>query len=111
MTATDARLRLHRLQVERLDAVEAGLGANVLYMTDLENDIAASRVRLRRPRGHRDRELPRAAIGSQRGLTLRPAALGSAHCAATSRASGEVPGVQGLRPLGRRRVADARSWS
>jgi hypothetical protein len=44
MTATDARLQLHRLQVERLDAVEAGLGENVLYMTDLENDIAASRV-------------------------------------------------------------------
>ncbi|HKE80817.1 MAG TPA: hypothetical protein VKB54_15965 [Solirubrobacteraceae bacterium] len=44
MTATDARLRLHRLQVERLDAVEAGLGENVLYMTDLETDIAASRV-------------------------------------------------------------------
>jgi hypothetical protein len=44
MTATDARLQLHRLQVERLDAVEAGLGENVLYMTDLESDIAASRV-------------------------------------------------------------------
>ena len=29
MTATDARLQLHRLQVERLDAVEAGLGENV----------------------------------------------------------------------------------
>ena len=44
MTATDARLQLHRLQVERLDAVEAGLGENALYMTDLENDIASSRV-------------------------------------------------------------------
>jgi hypothetical protein len=43
MTATDARLQLHRLQVERLDAVEAGLGENVVYMTDLENDIASSR--------------------------------------------------------------------
>ena len=42
MTATDARTRLHRLQAERLDAVEAGLGENNLYMTDLENDIAAS---------------------------------------------------------------------
>jgi hypothetical protein len=42
MTATDARTRLHRLQAERLDAVEAGLGENTLYMTDLENDIAAS---------------------------------------------------------------------
>jgi hypothetical protein len=44
MTATDARLQLHRLQVERLDAVEAGLGDNAVYMTDLENDIASSRV-------------------------------------------------------------------
>jgi hypothetical protein len=44
MTATDARLQLHRLQVERLDAVETGLGEKALYMTDLENDIASSRV-------------------------------------------------------------------
>jgi hypothetical protein len=44
MTVTDARRQLHRLQVERLDAVDAGLGENVPYMTDLENDIAASRV-------------------------------------------------------------------
>jgi hypothetical protein len=42
MTATDARNRLHRLQAERLDAVEAGLGENALYMADLENDIAQS---------------------------------------------------------------------
>ena len=44
MSATDARLQLHRLQVERLYAVEAGLGENALYMSDLENDIASSRV-------------------------------------------------------------------
>jgi len=44
MTATDARTRLQRLQAERLDAVEAGLGTNALYMTDLQNDIAASQV-------------------------------------------------------------------
>ena len=44
MTATDARLQLQRLQAERLDAVEAGLGANDLYMTDLDSDIEASRV-------------------------------------------------------------------
>jgi hypothetical protein len=44
MTATDARTQLQRLQAERLDAVEAGLGSNVLYMTDLDNDIAASQV-------------------------------------------------------------------
>jgi hypothetical protein len=42
MTATDARNRLTRLQAERLDAVEAGLGDNALYMADLENDIAQS---------------------------------------------------------------------
>ena len=42
MTATDARNRLHALQAERLDAVEAGLGDNTLYMADLENDIAQS---------------------------------------------------------------------
>jgi hypothetical protein len=44
MTATDARLQLQRLQAERLDAVEAGLGENDLYMTDLDTDIEASRV-------------------------------------------------------------------
>jgi hypothetical protein len=43
MTATEARTQLHRLEAERLDAVEAGLGGNTLYMTDLHNDIAASR--------------------------------------------------------------------
>jgi hypothetical protein len=44
MTATDARLQLQRLQAERLDAVEAGLGENDLYMADLEIDIEASRA-------------------------------------------------------------------
>jgi hypothetical protein len=44
MTATDARTQLQRLQAERLDAVEAGLGGNALYMDDLQNDIAASRA-------------------------------------------------------------------
>jgi hypothetical protein len=44
MTATDARHQLQRLQVERLDAVDAGLGSNELYMEDLESDIAASRT-------------------------------------------------------------------
>ncbi len=44
MTATDARIRLQRLQVERLDAVDAGLGENAIYMADLETDIASSRV-------------------------------------------------------------------
>ena len=44
MTATDARQQLQRLQVERLDAVDAGLGDNALYMADLESDITASRA-------------------------------------------------------------------
>jgi hypothetical protein len=44
MTATDARSQLHRLQAERLDAVEAGLGGNALYMDDLQNDIEASQA-------------------------------------------------------------------
>lgn len=44
MTATEARSQLHRLEAERLDAVEAGLGGNSLYMNDLYNDIAASRA-------------------------------------------------------------------
>ena len=43
-TALDARNELRRLQAERLDAVEAGLGENALYMTDLENDIEANRA-------------------------------------------------------------------
>ena len=41
MTATDARQQLQRLQAERLDAVDAGLAGNALYMADLETDIAA----------------------------------------------------------------------
>ena len=44
MTASDARQQLQRLQAERLDAVDAGLAGNTLYMTDLETDIAASRA-------------------------------------------------------------------
>jgi hypothetical protein len=43
-TALDARITLRRLEAERLDAVEAGLGENALYMTDLDNDIEASRA-------------------------------------------------------------------
>ena len=44
MTAVDARSRLWSLQAERLDAVEAGLGGNTVYMTDLRDDIAAARA-------------------------------------------------------------------
>ena len=43
-SALDARTTLRRLEAERLDAVEAGLGENALYMTDLDNDIEASRA-------------------------------------------------------------------
>jgi hypothetical protein len=43
MTATDARLQLRQLQVERLEAVDLGLGANAAYMASLESDIASSR--------------------------------------------------------------------
>jgi hypothetical protein len=44
MTASEARTTLHRLQAERLDAVEAGLGDNAPYMTDLEGEIDDSRA-------------------------------------------------------------------
>jgi hypothetical protein len=44
MTAPNARQQLQRLQAERLDAVDAGLSENALYMADLESDILASRV-------------------------------------------------------------------
>jgi len=44
MTAVDARSRLWSLQVERLDAIEAGLGSNTVYMADLRDDIAAARA-------------------------------------------------------------------
>ena len=43
-TAVDARSRLRRLEAERLDAAEAGLGANAAYMRDLHAEIAAARV-------------------------------------------------------------------
>ena len=44
MTASDARSWLHRLEAERLDAIDAGLGESALYMADLQHDLAASRV-------------------------------------------------------------------
>ncbi|MEA2283537.1 MAG: hypothetical protein QOK21_4144 [Solirubrobacteraceae bacterium] len=44
MTSSDARSRLQRLQAERLDAVDAGLDRNTLYMVSLEHDIEASRA-------------------------------------------------------------------
>jgi hypothetical protein len=44
MTATDARTELRRLTAERLDAVEAGLGGNDLYMNALDQEVAAARA-------------------------------------------------------------------
>lgn len=44
MTAYDVRLHLGRLAAERLDAIEAGLGDNPLYMRDLEEDLSAARA-------------------------------------------------------------------
>jgi hypothetical protein len=44
MTASDARSWLHRLEAERLDAIDTGLGENARYMADLQHDLAASRV-------------------------------------------------------------------
>ena len=43
MSAHDLRLHLGRLAAERLDAVEAGLGANAMYMSELEEDLVAAR--------------------------------------------------------------------
>jgi hypothetical protein len=42
MNATDARLELHRLHAERLDAADAGLRDNALYMAELETDIEST---------------------------------------------------------------------
>jgi hypothetical protein len=44
MTATAARLEIRRLQAERLDAADAGLAGNPLYMAELETDIEAARA-------------------------------------------------------------------
>ncbi len=44
MTATDARTELRRLTAERLDAVEAGLGGNDHYMSQLDQEVAAARA-------------------------------------------------------------------
>ena len=42
ITATDARPWLRRLEAERLDAIDAGLGENAVYMAELQHDLAAS---------------------------------------------------------------------
>lgn len=42
-TAYDIRLRLGRLTAERLDAIDAGLGSNRVYMRELEDEVNAAR--------------------------------------------------------------------
>ena len=44
MTASDLRTELGRLTAERLDAVEAGLAGNALYMDALAVEIDAHRA-------------------------------------------------------------------
>jgi len=43
MTANDVRTHLGRLVAERLDAIDAGLGDNAAYMSELEQDLNAAR--------------------------------------------------------------------
>jgi hypothetical protein len=43
MRASDMRLYLAGLKDERLEASEANLDANTLYMRELEDDLAAAR--------------------------------------------------------------------
>jgi hypothetical protein len=43
MTAVDLQMHLRRLTAERLDALEAGLAANAVYMAELEEDLEQSR--------------------------------------------------------------------
>ncbi len=44
MTVHDMHLELGRLAAERLDAIDAGLGANATYMRELEDDLIAARA-------------------------------------------------------------------
>ena len=43
MRANDMRLHLVSLMAERLEAAEANLDANTLYMRELEDDLIAAR--------------------------------------------------------------------
>jgi hypothetical protein len=40
MSAFELQLRLQQLALERLEAVEVGLGANEIYMAELDEDLA-----------------------------------------------------------------------
>lgn len=43
MNAHELRMHLGRLMDERLDAMEAGLRSNAVYMSELEEDLLAAR--------------------------------------------------------------------
>ena len=43
MTASDMQAYLRQLAAERIDATEAGLGDNAIYMTELDTALAAAR--------------------------------------------------------------------
>lgn len=43
MRAHDMRRELGRLTAERLDAIDAGLAGNTIYMLELEDDLTAAR--------------------------------------------------------------------
>lgn len=43
MNAHELRMHLGRLMDERLDATEAGLGSNAVYMSELDEDLLAAR--------------------------------------------------------------------
>jgi hypothetical protein len=42
-SAADVRSRIVALEVERLEAIEAGLGSNEVYMHDLESELGHHR--------------------------------------------------------------------
>jgi hypothetical protein len=44
MTFDDMQAQLGRLEAERRDAIDAGLGANATYMRELEDDLVAARA-------------------------------------------------------------------
>jgi hypothetical protein len=44
MSAHDMRLYLGQLMAERIEATEAALDANVVYMRELEDDLIAARA-------------------------------------------------------------------
>jgi len=43
-SASEVRSRIVALEAERLDAIDAGLGSNAMYMRDLETELDNSRA-------------------------------------------------------------------